>query len=213
MKGLLIKDGRILFKRSKRSLLFFCVFGFLISWSNDSAFFITWFMLMGSILSINTISYDEYDNCYPFLMTLPVSRKTYAAEKYVFGLLCCLVFLTLSAFFTFVSLKAKNIPMTGDDWLYILANLLLPLLILDVSIPVSLKYGSERKSTVLLILWGGIIAAVAILAKISPELLSYEIKEISFSPSAAVLSAVAAAAVLTAVSVFLSMRVMENKEF
>lgn len=36
------------------------------------------------MFTATTISYDGFDNCYLFLMTLPVTRKKYVNEKYLF---------------------------------------------------------------------------------------------------------------------------------
>lgn len=36
------------------------------------------------IVIVGTISYDEYDNGYRFLMTLPIDAKMYVLEKYIF---------------------------------------------------------------------------------------------------------------------------------
>ena len=62
-----------------------------------------------TLFTVSTISYDEYDNGYPFLFTLPITRRQYVNEKYVvcfdhdsdfvFGrhnLSRCTVFLTYS---------------------------------------------------------------------------------------------------------------------
>ena len=41
--------------------------------------------IVTAIFAITTISYDEFDNGLAFLMTLPVTRKQYVAEKYLLG--------------------------------------------------------------------------------------------------------------------------------
>lgn len=44
--------------------------------------------MFGMLFTVNTISYDEFDHGYLFLFTLPVTRKDYVLEKYVFMMLC-----------------------------------------------------------------------------------------------------------------------------
>lgn len=41
-----------------------------------------------AMIAVGTLSYDETDNGLAFLMTLPVDRKTYVREKYLFILIC-----------------------------------------------------------------------------------------------------------------------------
>ena len=81
MKGLMIKDFRLMFRR-KRSFIFILLCGFIVNFSTDAEFFVGWLMLIGSLFALSTIAYDEHDNCYPFLMTLPITRKGYVIEKY-----------------------------------------------------------------------------------------------------------------------------------
>ena len=213
MKGLLIKDGRILFERTRKTLLIILAIGLLMGLTNDSSFFVVWFMLMGSILSMSTIAYDEYDNCYPFLMTLPISRKAYAAEKYVFGILCGLCFWVLSVAFTYLAQKVKGTPLSDGERSVLLSSILFPLLILDISIPISLKYGSEKKRIILLIIWGALFALAAFFSKVKPEFLSFAPENISLSKPAVIMLLASAVVLFTAGSVLLSIRIMENKEF
>jgi len=42
-------------------------------------------VLIMALFCISSISYDEYDNCYAFLLTLPIDKKVYVREKYLFG--------------------------------------------------------------------------------------------------------------------------------
>lgn len=44
--------------------------------------------MFGAMIAVGTLSYDETDNGLAFLMTLPVDRKTYVREKYLFILIC-----------------------------------------------------------------------------------------------------------------------------
>ena len=63
---------------------------------DDSSFVVGWVTMIAVITALGTISYDEYDNCMPFLMTLPVTRKGYALEKYLFTMICSVIFWIIS---------------------------------------------------------------------------------------------------------------------
>lgn len=91
MKTLLVKDYRILLT-NKKSIFFILILGVLMVVSNLEIDFLIGYMMMFSlILSAGTINYDELDNGMSFLMTLPASRKTYAIEKYVLTLINALL--------------------------------------------------------------------------------------------------------------------------
>lgn len=84
MKGLLIKDLYYVFQR-KQTLLIFLIVSLILGFTNEGSFLVGYMTLLGTIISLSTISYDNADNGMPFLMTLPISRKEYALSKYVFG--------------------------------------------------------------------------------------------------------------------------------
>ena len=53
----------------------------------ESTFVVSYFTMIASMFVLSTISYDEYDNGYAFLFSMPFSRTSYVKEKYVFSIL------------------------------------------------------------------------------------------------------------------------------
>ena len=87
MKGLLTKDFRIL-AGQKRYFTIIILIALIFLCSGQPAQIIVGYCTMfGMLFTVNTISYDEFDHGYLFLFTLPVTRKDYVLEKYVFMLL------------------------------------------------------------------------------------------------------------------------------
>ena len=79
MKGLLIKDFKLL-KNQKQFFLIIGLITFMFLVTNDSPYFtITYATMMFSMFTMSTISYDEYDNGAAYLFSLPISRKGYVA--------------------------------------------------------------------------------------------------------------------------------------
>ena len=80
MKGLLIKDFRLL-KGQVYFLLIVtvCVIVFMINGSE--AFGVAYVCSMVALLSLTTVSYDEYENGCAFLFTLPITKKDYVKEN------------------------------------------------------------------------------------------------------------------------------------
>ena len=87
MKGLLVKDFRLFFQRKMFFILLLICAAALGTTDSGSVFTIAYFTMITAIFTTSTVSYDEYDNCYPFLFTLPVTREQYTLEKYIFGFL------------------------------------------------------------------------------------------------------------------------------
>ena len=93
------------------------------------------------IVMIVTISYDEYDNGYRFLMTLPIDSKVYVSEKYIFciaGTLVSCIAATL-IYLTSQALKGINVNIESNisD---ILAAPLIMLLFVAILLPLQIKY-------------------------------------------------------------------------
>ena len=84
MAGLVEKDFRLIWC-NKQALIFLLIIGVVIGLQNE-AVILGWLPFVISILLINTITYDELDKGYGFLMTLPIDAETYVREKYFFCL-------------------------------------------------------------------------------------------------------------------------------
>ena len=84
MKGLLVKDYLML-SAQRRFMLLALIMMIVISVSaNNGSFVIGYCAFMGALMGTNSISYDEYNHGYSFLMTLPFTRKEYVLEKFIF---------------------------------------------------------------------------------------------------------------------------------
>ena len=81
MNGLLLKDF-LLMANQKSYFLFIVTLGIIISFALGSATFVVgYIILVFGLSALNTISYDEMDNGYAFLFTLPISRADYVTKK------------------------------------------------------------------------------------------------------------------------------------
>ncbi|MBR5794701.1 MAG: ABC-2 transporter permease [Erysipelotrichaceae bacterium] len=88
MKGLLVKDLRLLLSQSRFYIILLIVL-FVSGTSTQATFVSGYIAVVFPMFAVSTISYDEYDNGNAFLFTLPFSRKEYVLAKYIFGLLLC----------------------------------------------------------------------------------------------------------------------------
>lgn len=148
MKGMLIKDFRLLKNQGKSLSLMLLVVAIFMNFITDvgPAFIVGYITIIFSLFTATTISYDEFDNCYLFIMTLPVTRKKYVNEKYVFALLsivCTWVLGTVLG--TILLLVQPAAEMNAVDWLgscigYIFAAWIC----VSIMLPIRLKFDSEK---------------------------------------------------------------------
>lgn len=165
MKGMLIKDFMLL-KNQKNFFVILCLIVVVISFANaNSMYMINYMTLMMTMFTLSTISYDEFDNGFFFLFTLPVSRKGYVAEKYLFGLIiggaswCLAVLVTAGAAFL------KQQSALTEIFLSSLFYLPIILVFLSVSLPLQLKFGAEKSRMALIGVIGIVFAAVFCVVK------------------------------------------------
>lgn len=144
MKGLLIKDFKLLKGQKNFFMAITAISIIMIIVSPGTSFPIGFLGFVGALFSLSSISYDEFDNGNAFLFSLPITRKDYVLEKYIFGLISGIMFLLLG---TVISLVVIGITKTGSfNEIFLTAGSLFPtiLLILSIMLPFILKFGGEK---------------------------------------------------------------------
>lgn len=217
MKGLLIKDLSLI-KMQGRFLVIVAFLGVFMALNADNPTFVIGFMsYMGAIFTMNTISYDEFENGNAFLFALPITRKMYAMEKYVFGIIfggimsafstvLCVIFELCSGFGNFVSI--------ADAALWTIPMLLV---MLAVVIPIQLKFGGEKGRIVTIAAIGVAVGlGIAVVKLVNSENFDlnglYSI--VSFLESNFILpAAFLISCALLFVSFRISVHIVEKKEF
>lgn len=170
MKGLLIKDLRLMLNQ-KQFFLMIIVIGLIMSLTlSDSGFISGYVSCVFPLFTISTISYDEYDNGNAFLFTLPFKRSTYVKEKYVFSIVISLIGMCISLLLVILSELTQSGQFNIVDVLLFQFNFVpVILLFLSILIPIQLKYGGENARIVLI---GG-TASVGIIGYLILQLISY----------------------------------------
>jgi len=145
MKGLLIKDLTVLGKQ-KKFLIIVLLLGVFMCFSSDSTGFAgAYVMLILSMLTLTTITYDEMNGGMMFLFSLPANRKTYVKAKYMFAFLTVLVSATIATVFSFVETFAKKATFSlGDTLSGMMGMMLVVVLMLSLGIPLQFKFGAEK---------------------------------------------------------------------
>lgn len=168
MKGLLIKDFKLMLNQKNFFILIVLILGATACFLDfDYYFLIGYFMFICSLFTISTISYDEFDNGNAFLFTLPFSRSRYVEEKYCFGILAgtCSWFLSF-VITTIIQMINFNNFIFSDWMLSTLVMLPIMFVMLAILIPFQLKYGSENGRIAIIIFLGGGFVVCYLLANL-----------------------------------------------
>lgn len=217
MAGLLEKDLRLVLQR-KQTLVIFLLLGLFMNYAASGEAAVAYLSFLCLILTVGTISYDEFDNGYAFLMTLPIDKKIYVFEKYVFCFLGSLLSWGVAVVIGIVMNSIRGISISYleciQSWL-----ILIPVLVLmeDFMIPVQLKYGAE-KGRIVFALIACVIVGIGMLGgrilqnkqvSLTPLLERIE----NLSEVEGILIVLAVILLCTIISVSISKHVMDAKEY
>ena len=96
MKGLMIKDLKLMKNQKSFAVIFAAVILFYLFTEVTAAIIIGYACIVSAMFTVGTLSYDDLDNGNAFLFTLPFARKSYAAEKYILTILTNIIVWTVS---------------------------------------------------------------------------------------------------------------------
>lgn len=218
MSGLLMKDLELLKVNIKTYFIVFAVgIIYLFVQTDGSIFFISYMIFVSLSVTVGTISYDGYHHGMNFLMTLPVTRKQYVWSKYLLGF--CFAAVTGMAALLIGILKVQ---VTGNQEMQDLlisagVSMILAGMILCGTIPLRLKYEAEKSRIIMV----AVAAALFLLVAVCRE--GYNIYKKGFVRGFEFLERISGwqtaclmivlLMICTAVSVKVSERIMERKEF
>lgn len=221
MKGLLIKDFKLIFSNARMmiTLIFIAFFMVISSDTAESCSSALSFLTVISFMFVlTTISYDDFDHGLSFLLTLPISRKTYVREKYCFGLLCGFAGWIFALIICLIFGSFQGASMTRTD--YILSGVMIYIVlifILALTIPVQLKFGGNNGKIFIFILIG-ILFVIGFMISAAAKKLNINIQEwavglfSSFNSTFLMVSVIILALAALAVSYLISLRIMNHKQ-
>ncbi len=217
MKGLLIKDIRLM-KNMRNSIIMILLIAVSMgAYMKDVSFIITYLALIGASFTTSTMSYDEFDNGYTFLLSLPVTRKGYVLEKYAFGLLLGGGGWLLGSVIVTVAGAVRNTSTVTDSLMMSLVMLPVALLLLSVLIPFHMKFGGEKGRIVMIITIGLIFAATVLGVKLAEAMnidLDAALEKLpAMGTGAVAVGAVVISVVILLLSCRISIGIMNKKEF
>ena len=218
MKALLIKDWKLLMSQKQFFLVTIVIVGAFLFTARNPAFVVSYATIMYTVFTISTISYDDYHNGMSFLMTLPVSRTDYVAEKYTFGILMgsgtsAVVMAAAAAVF-----KVRDTGLSAEELLLsVMTAMLVAVFFLAFTIPVQLKFGAEKGRMALMavsMLCFVLVMGGAVLAERMGWKAGDLPEKVEEAPLGMVVCAMGAGCVcILLLSAVISLRVLKQREF
>jgi len=165
MKGLLIKDIRMVLKRKQQIFILLAVC-LMIAFTADGSFVIGYTAGLLGMLGMSTLGFDEHENGFPFLFSLPVDVKAYVNEKYLFCILADVAGTVLGAALFFAACAMKgNLELFREDILYSLLYFPATLLLILTILPIQMIFGIERSRIITMVLYGILFVLSAVIVK------------------------------------------------
>lgn len=218
MKGLLIKDFKLLKGQKNFFMTITAISIIMIIVSPGTSFPIGFLGFCGGIIHHWVqLAMMNLINGNAFLFSLPITRKDYVLEKYIFGLISGIMFLLLG---TVISLVVIGITKTGSfNEIFLTAGSLFPtiLLILSIMLPFILKFGGEKGRIAIIGVMGFIFVIGLLLIK-TTEYLGIDLyvlinKLPKFEPLVYIILFLLLSVVILGISYLISLTILKKKEF
>lgn len=218
MKGLLIKDIKLL-KNQKQFFVVVLLIGILFLFTNENpSGAISYVMILSAMCAINTISYDEFENGMGFLFTLPISRRGYVKEKYVFAMSAVIIFAVIVTALSAINCIVRNIPYSIQEYgVVMVVDLFIAILIFSLQIPIKLKFRAEKSGIAMMAVFAFAGAIGFIIVKIlqanGVEINALLEKMDTISIGKVGIVCLVLALTVICISYMISIRIIKNKEF
>ena len=216
MRGLIEKDLRLTIHR-KQTVLVFVIVALFLAISGSGTFAVTYFTMLAGIVATGTLSYDEFDNGLEFLMTLPVDRKTYIREKYIFSLAASTIAWCISNAFYFGCEMVKGSMADAISQFPILLIVLPGMAVFaTIIIPLQLKFGTEKGRIFLFVLFGclavGIVTVKNFLFPSAEDAYAFIGRLQGLSMGTVIFAIFIICALVGMISYLCSVKIMQNKQ-
>ena len=212
MKGLILKELYLIKSFSKQYVLLMVLMGAWSVFVHNISFVAIYVMVLGSSMVLSTTSMDEAVSFHKFAVTMPVNARTLVKSKYV------ILFLTVGVGELLVWLfsAAVNLLPTGSMEIVGMEGMIVTgCLFLSAnaaSIPVMFKVGvtkSRYTYLIVMVVIGGVILGGYKASKLAGLSLDDMLTEMEWALN---LTAVILAAVIVAVSYFISVKIVQKNE-
>ena len=163
MAGLVEKDIRLLLQR-KQIMVAFLALALMLGFTQEGTFILGYLPILILLLTIGTISYDELDQGFTFLFTLPVNAREYVTEKYLFcgiaGILSWIA--SIGIYRAAAAIHGEQVDLQAELPM-LLSFLAVDVIMMAVMIPIQIKFGANGSRMILMVIFGAALMIVFLL--------------------------------------------------
>lgn len=219
MKGLVLKD---LYTIKKQFwfigfyVILFSVFGII---GQNMTMYSVFFTMFTGMMPITALSFDERSKWSGYAVSLPVTRAASVISKYLLGL----IFIVPIAIYNFIvylidnGIQADNVVSGGILYTVLISSV--GIILLSIMLPLMFKFGTEKGRIVLILIYvffgavfGAIIAGMS--SEVLGQLMNNQfIGTLISAPMILALSAFIISILLMVLSICISIRIYNKKEF
>ena len=166
MKGLILKD-LLNIKKSSKTFLFVIAFYIIFSVSfNNSSFLSGIIIMLFSLMTISSFSYDNIAKWDRYALSLPISKKDMVLSKYILSIIMIAVGAVLSIVLTFAIIlyKNSNTSVIQEQFITSYSVFFIAVILISVLLPLIYKFGVEKSR---LLLFSVIIIPAIIIVALS----------------------------------------------
>jgi len=163
VKGLLLKELLIAKSYVRMLVLFIVAYAIIGGVTHNGSFLSSLMMVLVLVISVNTISYDDYYHWDHYVLTMPVSRQMIVQSKYLLSFSLVVVMFSISTLFAVLVESNFTDAMLSNFLVAIVA-----LAMIDVMLPCMLKWGPQ-KGRMVMVLGCGVVGALSAMVVVSAK--------------------------------------------
>lgn len=218
MKGLLVKDFKLMMLQKNFLLLILAIVIGMMILSDDMVFPIGFLSFIASLFTVSTISYDDFDNGNAFLFTLPITRNNYVIEKYSLGLFFgCIAWILATVLGIIVTVSKDILPVTD---LVQSSLIILPMMIVvqAIMLPFQLKFGGDKGRIAMIGAFGALAVISIVIVKGAEAIFKVDLISLldnlpTVSMGVFLAITIIIALLMLLISTKISLSIMNKKEF
>ena len=218
MKALILKDIFYTKKQLKIFSLMILVAIFNTILRKETFLAMSYMIVIVSSIAITSISYDEIDNGYPALLSLPITKKEYVQSKFLGVSITGLLLLFIMGITTLFAHLNMDSAFKIQAWIFELVIVFVIFhIMVSASIPVMFKVGLENIRVASYITYALLFGLGFAMYKLLESSIFIDFKEllllISDNMGIFILIILGATLIIYFISYRISIKIFQNKEF
>lgn len=210
MLGLIKKDFLLIKANLKSMVIIFIVYLMLAFQGTFDATFIV--PLIGIMLFISTFSYDDFNNCNSYAVTLPDGRRNVVRAKYIASIILTVILgavaLAIGAGISYTKTNSINIDEIMSS---LMGTMLSSVIIISLLYPIVFKFGATNGRIILFAVVFGIAGIGALIAQFVD--MTFIINMINGLDNYLLIAIPVISIILLSISYAISNKIYKNKEF